>query len=226
MNRPRLKEVLDTLHEALHSLDAREQEVSLALYRLLARGEPVSTGSLARATGADRGRIESLLSAWPGVYRDAEGRVIGFWGLTISKMRHRLLVDGVPPLYAWCAWDTLFLPEILDRAACVESSCPVTGAPIALRVAPEGVQAEGERPLVSFILPDPQKTARDVVTSFCHYVHFFAGERAAQDWARDHPGTMLASLDEAWALGRERNARLYPGRRFSAGARPARRASR
>lgn len=128
-------------------------------------------------------------------------------------------------LHAWCAWDTLFLPELLETAARVESSCPVTGARIALQVGPEGVEAEGNRPLVSFIAPDPQQAADDVVRNFCHFIHFFATEQAARKWAAEHPAAVLATLDEAWQLGRRRNAWYYPGRRFGSGGGDARPAS-
>ena len=174
----------------------------------------MSLDALARTAALDRTRVDATLSRWPGIYRDDEERVIGYWGLTIAETPHRMLVDG-RRVYAWCAWDTLFLPELLGSAAQVESSCPVSGAKIALEVGPEGVACEGEQPLVSFIVPDPRKAAADVVRSFCHYVHFFAGEAAARQWIAAHPGTVVATPDEAWELGRLRNAGCYPGRQFN-----------
>lgn len=209
----------------LPALDEAERRISLSLYRLLAAGEPVSTESLARAAGADRARVERMLAAWPGVYRDAEGRVIGYWGLTIAKTRHRMIA-GSRQLYAWCAWDTLFLPEILDGDARVESSCQATAEPVVLRVGPAGVEAGGARPFVSFVAPDPGKIAADVVGNFCHFIHFFATERAGREWVAGRPSAVLATLDEAWALGRERNARHFAGMRLSSGAGRPRSASR
>lgn len=211
MERPSLHKVLEAILNLRSALSETEQRLSLGLYRQLALGQPVAPEVLARAVRLDRAQVDAVLSDWPGVYRDAEGRVIGYWGLTIAKMRHQMLVDG-RRLYAWCAWDTLFLPDLLGSAAQVESSCPVTGARISLHVTPERVECQGERPLVSFVLPDPQKAAADVVSNFCHYVYFFATGEAARDWSAAHPGTVIATLDEAWALGRERNARCYPGR--------------
>lgn len=211
---------LDRISEAilgLHPpLEGSEQHLSLALYRLLAAGEAVSSEALASAAGVERAQAETVLSGWPGIYRDARSRVIGYWGLTIAKTKHRMLIAG-KLLHAWCAWDTLFLPELLETAASVESSCPVTGTRIALQVGPEGVEAEGKRPLVSFISPDPQKAADDVVRNFCHFIYFFATEQAARKWTAEHPAAVLATLDEACQLGRRRNARYYPGRQFSSG---------
>jgi alkylmercury lyase len=214
MDNPHLNKILEALLEVRAPFAAAEQDLSLALYRLLALGEPVTPRALAQAAAVDRARVDAALSSRPGIYRDDKGRVIGYWGLTIVETPHRMLVDG-RRVYAWCAWDTLFLPELLGSAARVESSCPVSGARIALEVGPEGIACEGEQPLVSFIVPDPQKAAADVVRSFCHYVHFFAGEVAARPWTAAHPGTVVATLDEAWELGRMRNAGCYPGRQFN-----------
>jgi alkylmercury lyase len=211
MEHPSLNQVLEAILKLRSALSETEQQLSLELYRLLALGQPVAPEALAQAVRLDRARVDAVLSDWPGVYRDDQRRVIGYGGLTIAKMRHRMLVDG-RQLYAWCAWDTLFLPDLLGSAALVESSCPVSDARISLNVTPEGVDCEGERPLVSFVLPDPKQAAADVVSNFCHYVYFFATGQGARDWAAAHPGTILATLDKAWELGRERNARCYPGR--------------
>lgn len=214
MDSPPLHRVLDALLALRGPLTATDQRLSLALYRLLAAGNPVSVDALARAATLDPSAVDAVLSEWPAVYRDDDGRVIGYWGLSIAKMRHQMRIDGRTH-YAWCAWDTLFLPELLGGAARVESSCPVTNARIALSVTPDGVDCEGEPPLVSFVVPDPQKSAHDVVSNFCHFIYFFSTGAVARDWSAAHPGTFLATLDEAWQLGRERNARTYPGLRLS-----------
>jgi len=225
MRNTRLDRNSEAILGILPALDEAGQRLSLALYRLLAAGEAVSTDALARAADLERGRVDAVLSALPGVYCGADGRVIGFWGLTIAKTRHRMIIDG-RQLFAWCAWDTLFLPELLQSDARVESSCPVTGDRVVLRVGPEGVAADGERPLVSFVAPDPEKTAADVVRNFCHFIHFFATEQAGRTWLAGHPAAILATLDEAWELGRRRNARHFPRMQFSSGAARPRSASR
>jgi alkylmercury lyase len=115
--------------------------------------------------------------------------------LTIAPMMpHRLRVDG-RELYGWCAWDTLFLPELLGVAAEVGSACRASGAPVRLRVTPRDVQsAEPAGVLVSFLLPEAEAVNADVITSFSHYVHFFSSRDAAQPWLDAHPETFLLPL--------------------------------
>ncbi|MGH8708765.1 MAG: organomercurial lyase, partial [Burkholderiales bacterium] len=121
-------------------LNAEERRVFVALYRELSLGEPVSAQQLAQRAGVSLHQVKALLDAMPAVYRE-DGKVTGFWGLTLRKLsKHRFHI-GNRTLYTWCAWDALFIPMILAKTAEVESEDPHSGAPIRLTVAPDGVQA-------------------------------------------------------------------------------------
>jgi alkylmercury lyase len=113
-------------------------------------------------------------------------------------------------LFAWCEWDTLFLPGILRQAARVRSICPTTSESIELVVGPDGI-SETSHPgaVVSFLLP-MQAFDADVIQGFCHFVHFFADRAAGERWVAEHPGTFLLSLEEAFELGSRINRRRYP----------------
>lgn len=45
--------------------------------------------------------------------------------------------------------------------------------------------------------------------NFCHFVHFFRSAEVAGNWIANHPDARLLTLDEGWALGREKNAVQY-----------------
>jgi alkylmercury lyase len=146
-----------------------------------------------------------------GVFFDELGRVIGFWGLTVAELAptHRLEVNG-RSLFAWCAWDTLFLPGLLSAPAHVTSTCPTTGETISLDVTPERVVTSSHGgAVVSFLLPERGFDA-DVLQAFCHFVHFFASPAAGEAWSARHPGTFLLSLDDAFELGRLVNGLNFP----------------
>jgi alkylmercury lyase len=191
--------------------DDPSRRVALATYRRLAEGTAAPVEDIAERAGEEEDLTERLLATWPGVFRDIRGDVVGFWGLTIGKLvpTHAIEVEG-RRLYAWCAWDTLFLPGILGADARVESICPVTKETITLVVEPDGV-AEASHPqaVVSCLLPSTEFDA-NVIQSFCHFVHFFASRDAGGSWTAEHPGTFLLSLEDAFELGRLVNARNFP----------------
>jgi alkylmercury lyase len=203
-----------TMHRGDHtSLDAlagllaptfpgrEDAPLALALLAELAQGSPVDIAGLARTAGRDQHHVRDLLAWWPNVHRDERDRVVAFGGLSIVPTGHRFAI-GDRTLYTWCAWDTLFLPALLAREARVRSTCPITGADVALTVAPGGVRESQPGELwVSF--PAPERTStQDITGSFCCYVHFLAGEAAAASWRAGHPGGLALSLDDAFELGR------------------------
>lgn len=187
------------------------QHIALSVYRRLAEGSPAPAAEIAERSGASIERIEELLRTWPGVFLDNDQRVVGFWGLTIQRLSptHRIVADG-RELFAWCAWDTLFLPGILRTNLSVESKCPVTDETITLMVTPQSiVDTSHPDAVVSFLLPDHAFDA-EVVQSFCHFVHFFASPGAAEPWIAEHPGTFSLTLGDAFELGRLVNSLNFP----------------
>jgi alkylmercury lyase len=203
-----LRDLADALSSAFPQLDATDQRIAIAMYRLLGRGLPASTEEIAVATDVTPVEVEKRLGAWPAVFRDGEGRVIGFWGLTISEMPPHELEAGGVKLWAWCAWDTLFLPARLGAVLQIRSVCPVTNETVALRVAPDHVESVApDRVVVSFLSPE-RRFDGNVITSFCHFIHFFASRRAGEQWIERHPGTFLLSLPDAGELARLSNLSL------------------
>ncbi|MFB3131098.1 MAG: hypothetical protein ACE10K_01105, partial [Rhodothermales bacterium] len=80
----RIAHALDAFPATFLNLSRDEQLVSLAIYPLLAPGEPAPPAAIAAEAGVAVERVRELLDRWIGVYRDAEGRVVGYWGMAIS----------------------------------------------------------------------------------------------------------------------------------------------
>lgn len=208
-SRPTVAAVAEQLLAVFPALDADDQRLSLALYRRLAEGSPVAAAALAVELRMPLADVERRLRSWPGVYYDTERRVIGYWGLTLARTAHRLRIDG-RELYAWCAWDTLFLPELLGRNAEVASACRASGDPVRLTVSPRAVEsAEPQGLVVSFLVPGADAVRADVITSFCCYVHFFGSAERADPWLAQHPDAFLLTLGEAYDVGRQRTRARY-----------------
>jgi alkylmercury lyase len=187
-----------------------EQHLARHLYRLLAEGHPVCRERLTSQLALPVPATEAVWQRFGSRVRYNEaGQIVAFGGLSLQPTAHRFLVNG-KTLYTWCAWDTLFLPAILKQSAQVASTCPATGTPIRLRVAPEGVTyCAPTSTVVSFVLPEARAYNEDVVANFCCYVSFFRSAEVGAAWVAQHAGAFLLSLDEAYALGQRRMAALF-----------------
>jgi alkylmercury lyase len=186
-------------------LDARDQRVQLKLFRLLAEGDPVEPERLAAQVALPDSEVRALLARWHGVHSDEAGRVVAFQGLSLVEAPHRFRVAG-RELYTWCAWDTLFLPELIGRPAEVQSTCPTSGATVSLHASPEGPsEVSPSEAALSFIRPGGS-FSEDTIASFCRFVHFFASPQAAEPWTRRHSGTFVISIEQGFEIGRRTNA--------------------
>lgn len=209
MNAPSLDQIADAVLSAFPKLSPQEQRASIALYRLLAKGQPVTADQLSDATGIPRKAVAEMLASWHGVERGADRAIMAFWGLTLSKTKYVFRIDG-RELHTWCAWDTLFLPPLLGTAAEVESVCPLTAQRIGLTIDPEGVQSvEPKSVALSFMLPTKAEVERSITETFCCHVHFFASSDAANRWVSERPGTFVLTLEKAWQVGAQRNAMQF-----------------
>ncbi|MCH8937482.1 MAG: hypothetical protein IIB90_17335 [Gemmatimonadetes bacterium] len=203
--------VFDTLTAKLCDLDEAEQLVALALYRELLRGVPVSDNEIAQVQSRDAHDVSALLQT-PAldslIYRDDDGLIVGFGGLAVVPMNHRFRVNG-RTLYTWCAWDALFLVDVLNVRAEIESTCPQTGTAVHVTVSRAGVERiEPKEAVISFLFPDAplfEQSAGQTIASFCHYVHFLESPEVAEQWTAKHEGTFALSVDDGFRLGRMHN---------------------
>ncbi len=195
--KPSIETIAEALRAAVPTMEPAEQRLALQLYRMLLSGRPVAVADLASSVGVEVGVVEGALDGWPGVYRDRHGRIVGFWGLAIRGMPHRLTTDR-GEITTWCALDPLLIAPLISEAARVESRDPVSGEPISLTVTPNGVRdLVPSEARVSLLTPEGP-FGHDAVESFCHFVHFFASETTARSWVADHPGTFALGVDDAF----------------------------
>ena len=196
-----VQELANAIAAATVGIEERERRIAVSLFELLAQGDPVTPAALAVRAGVDEAVVVETLDGWPGVFRDDEGRVVGFWGLAIPEMGHHFHADGGKPIYAWCALDPFLIVPVIRRSARVESQDPVTGERVTMTVTPEGVEdVSPASAVVSFLVPD-KPFDQDVIESFCHYVLNFASRDSAERWASGRDGIILLPVADAFQVG-------------------------
>lgn len=206
-----IEDLARRIEERFPPLSHEERRIALSVYRELARGRPVASGAVAGEAGVATAKVEEAVERWPGVFRDRQGRVVGFWGLALQEMPNPIRV-GDRTLYAWCAWDTLFLGELLGRDIEVEGKCAATGRPVRWSAGAEGVRdVNPDTAVISFVDPDQCDVEGDrVISTFCHHILFFSSVEEWERWAGDRPpGTFPLTVQEGWWLGRSVNRLRY-----------------
>ena len=202
-----INEWAQQLAAATPTLDEEQQRIALHVYHLIAAtGQPVTIAQISNSAGVSAERTEENLRSWPLVLWDDQGQVVGFWGIHSEPITptHSIGVDGTT-VYAWCAWDTLFITEILGRQTQVTSTDPQTGDEICLAVTPEGViSLDPEGSVVSLLLPEGGLTD-DAIQRFCHKVHFFTSPESAEAWIDGRPELFAMTVEEAFELGKATN---------------------
>ncbi len=170
------------------------------LVRLLACGHPVTREHLATVLQMTAEQIAEVLAGLADLEVDPSGNVVG-WGLTFVPTPHRFQVNG-HTFYTWCALDALTYPALLRLTAGVESSCPVSGAPVTLSVTPTGIHdLAPANAIVSLVIPEQGSSCNDDRGSFCNRSLFFRSRRDALVWQASSPQARLLSVADAYQVG-------------------------
>lgn len=184
------------------------QTILLHLYRLLAAGQPVEVSALAQSLALEVPLVQSALKQLPPshIVYNKTGGITAYRGLDLNKSRHRIIVND-KTLYTWCAFDSLFLPELLKCEAEIFSICPGTGHEIHFRLGCEGnTDLAPDTLFVSFVKPDVRDYEDDLRQTFCCHVNFFASKEAGLAWIDKITGCVLIPIDEAIELAKIRNS--------------------
>jgi alkylmercury lyase len=212
---PSIEEYWHGLQSHLRAFAPDDRRAAVALYRELAKGRPVDAVRLGNVLGISAAQSRELLerpSLRTHVYWDDRGRILGFGGLSVGKLHHAFEVDG-SKLSTWCAWDSLFIPEILGRTARVTSADPENGESVRLVVTPDKIESvEPTDAVMSLIQPDANtfgSSAANVMAKFCHFVFFFSSPSSGSQWIAKYPGTFLCSLEDGMVLAKRLNARTF-----------------
>jgi hypothetical protein len=189
-------------------LGENEQRLAVVTLRLLTSGAPVAHHEIAVASGLPAEQVEDTLRSLPLMFRDDDGQVVGFSGLALSEMPHRIRRLSVD-LYAWCAWDPLFLARIIGDLE-VATRDPATSEAISYRIGGDGIISDLSHPdgVMSFVRPGTLRQ-EDVIGRFCHFIHHFSSLASARRWTAEHPGTFTIGLDDAVELARRHVMRNF-----------------
>ncbi len=185
----------------------------IKVMRSLATGRPVTSAQVDQfitEEGIARDEADQFLRAR--TERDADDNIVGILGLSLTDHQHRFTVNGTQ-MAAWCAYDTLFLPVLLQQTATVESPSHLSKEPVRLTVSPTGVQNTNPAGAVmSMVIIDPGKTdmgsTKAIWGNFCHQIFFFASRQEGEEWAAGRDDIEILSVQEGFELGKQMWAKV------------------
>jgi len=199
---------LKLLPKMFTNLTLEEQKLSLAIYNGLAKGKPVNIEDLVRNASLNHDVVSGTIEKWPGIFYNNNKEIVGYWGLAISEMINKIQLKD-QTLYGWCAWDTLFIPQLIRQKATIRSTCMTSKEEIVIELDEHGnLVSNNDNIVVSMLTVDEESIQDNVQTSFCHFIHFFKNEKAGKKWVSSNPDTFLISLREAIELSQTKN-QLY-----------------
>lgn len=181
----------------LETLAARWRSAGplLAGFSLLAHGRPVSVEEIARAAGTENSQVEEAVDA-ARCERDARGRLIDLYGMTLTPSLHRLAIDG-KILFSCCALWAHVIPKLVDTTVRVESVDPLRRHLVRLSLSPSGVEsADPLGAAATLAVATREAIDTDVCDAFCCQVRHFVSRESAEEFAADRPNCQAVDLSE------------------------------
>jgi alkylmercury lyase len=169
----------------------------LQALRLLTKGAPVSAEMLAVKLDIPTNLAQLVFEAsrakgeW-----DREGRLIGS-ALSLVPTPHRFKIMG-KDLFAWCAYDTIFLPGLLGMTAEVVSPDPLNGELVKLVITPTGPESYIPETAVLSLFQGTEP-ASGPESPVCTNSHYFISRVSAEAWSKDRQGIEIKSIEDAFA---------------------------
>jgi alkylmercury lyase len=177
------------------------------IWKEIAKGKPVTqwtVDALVAELGVPKDKANGFLKKM--AERDEAGNIIGILGLTQGKAwAHKFIVNG-NELRTWCAWDTLFMAQVLGMTASVISESPVSKKQVTLTVGPDKVEKyDPKGTVVSIVTLDPDKQDKRKLEElwgnlWCK-IFFFASREEADSWAKGQENITILSVEDAYKLG-------------------------
>ncbi|OLS24245.1 MAG: Alkylmercury lyase [Candidatus Heimdallarchaeota archaeon LC_3] len=185
-------------------LDERASKFLEVILKEVTKGSPVTQEKcyeIAAELNLSKEEIRSFIET--STERDKQGRILGLFGLTQNEYAHKFEIDG-EKLYAFCGWDTLFLPQLLMKTAKVEVVDHQSKETIKIEISPEKVLSIfPPTAVLSIVIPEVEiENLAQVYGIFCSNVHFFASEKNLRDWFEHREyNPLVISIEEGFALG-------------------------
>jgi alkylmercury lyase len=204
------RKAYDAIPQEALELDLR---VTVKTIQELAEGNAISPVRLAEIWEMSLEQVHIVLDQAAAAGRaelDAQGNLVA-GVLSLVPTAHRISMDG-KQLYAWCAYDAIYIPGVVGKSAQITSRDPETGDSIKISITPLGVaQVRPEGTVVSVVGPD-EDTRGGAASPRCSRMLFFGSRDSADRWLQGRSGIAVLSVEEVYEIARQ--FQIEPARRL------------
>jgi alkylmercury lyase len=204
------RQTLNSLPEGAYEFELRLQVLAL---QLLAEGNPVSPENLADVWEMPLEQVNAIFEqagAQGTLQLDDAGNMVGSY-LSLIPTSHKLRVED-KILFAWCAYDAIYIPGVIGKKAVIESVDPYSHEAVQLEISPHGeidLKPEGIAVTVVGIDADTRGGAE---SPRCRQMHFFESYENAEKWSSDYADATIMTVHQVFELARE--FQIEPARRM------------
>jgi len=150
---------------------------------------------IAAASGTTAERITNALAAARSE-RDAEGRIIDLYGLTLRPTLHRLEI-GPKTLFSCCALWAHVIPKLVTTTVRIEAVDPIRREIVRLSVSPEGIDVvDPADSVATLVVTTREAIDANVSRAFCSQVRHFVSRESARQFAAARPSCHPVTLAE------------------------------
>ncbi len=208
-----LQSAIDGLIDLLPQLNKDCRDLSQLLYFELVKGKAVTLQHLKSISGYSEARLITLLSQLNYLHYNDDRAIVAYRGITLMPTQYRIEIDFFTEktvVFTWCAFDSLFLADLLKQNLTIFAECPTCHQAIKLALANNKTFDSTKYPLyMSFILPSRDSYNQDLVNSFCDNIHFFCNEICVVNAPNKLTYIQFFSISDAMKIAKQRNKAYF-----------------
>lgn len=190
----------DAIPKEAFELDLR---VTIRTVQALAAAKPVAPQRLAEIWEMPQEQVQAILEQAVASGRaqvDEQGNLVGAV-LSFVPTQHRITLNG-NQLYAWCAYDAIYVPGVVGTTARIASEDPISGDPIRLTITPAGVSEIRPESAVVTVVGAETDMRGGPTSPRCSQMLFFTSRESAEKWLPNHPGVAVLTVEEVFEIAK------------------------
>ena len=186
-------------------LTLQQKLLANIIYQTLALGESVSMAMIMKKLNISTVEAKILVNSLDEIEKDQQSNITGFRGLSLTRGEFNIQVNN-RQLFCWCAFDTLFVADLLSTPCKVIAQCGQSQQALSFTIdRNEIIYGHCESIFMSLALPSKECYQSNLQACFCHYVKFFKSKKLAQTWAQEYSDICILPLQQAFELAKQRN---------------------